>query len=111
MMELPNKEKAHVSLEKLKDYLLSETHAVGKAKVKLLRSFGFNENNVHLLKEGLTAIARTGKIKEAILSTYGVIYIVEGTLVTPDGSFIEMRTIWIIDKGQAEQRFVTAYPL
>jgi len=35
-MELPNKEKAYIPLAKLKDYLLSETHSVGKSKAKFL---------------------------------------------------------------------------
>ncbi|MBU4273979.1 hypothetical protein L6249_02330 [Candidatus Parcubacteria bacterium] len=111
MTEVPNKEKAYVSLKKLKDYLLSETHSVGKSKAKLLRSFGFNETNVHLLKEGLIAIAQTGKLREALKSKYGVKYIIEGKLGTPDGRSIEMRTVWIIEKKQTEPRFVTAYPL
>lgn len=111
MAELPNKEKVYISLEKLKDYLLSETHAVGKSKAKLLLSFGFHKANVHLLKEGFIAIAQKGKIKEAVQSAYGVKYIIDGTLATPDGGFIEMRTVWVIDKSQAEPRFVTAYPL
>jgi hypothetical protein len=111
MTELPDREKAYVSLKKLKDYLLSETHSVGKSKAKLLRSFGFNETNVHLLKEGLVVIARTGKVKDAVSSNYGVKYIIDGKLGAPDGRFIEMRTVWIIEKKQKEMRFITAYPL
>lgn len=110
-MDLPNKEKAYISLEKLKDYLLSEKHAVGKSKAKLLRSFGFNEDKVNLLKEGLIAIAQNEKIKEEIPSAYGIKYIIDGKLTTPDGKLITMRTVWIINKGEAEPRFVTAYPL
>lgn len=111
MTELPDKDKVYVSLKKLKDYLLSETHSVGKSKAKLLRSFGFNETNVHLLKEGLIALAKTGRLEEAMPSKYGVKYIIDGKLGTPEGRFIEMRTIWIIEKKQKELRFITAYPL
>lgn len=39
-MELPNKAKAQIPLEKIKDYLLSEAHAVGKSKAKYFRSCG-----------------------------------------------------------------------
>ncbi|MFZ3091650.1 MAG: DUF6883 domain-containing protein [Nitrospirota bacterium] len=67
-MRLQNKEYAYVPLAKLLDYLLSETHPVGKSKAKYLRSLGFNEINVNLLKEGLLAIARSEDVKEAISS-------------------------------------------
>ncbi len=110
-MELPNREKAYIPLSKLKDYLLSETHSVGKSKAKLLRSLGFNETNVDLLKQGLISIAHSGDVKEAISSLHGVKYIINGLLKTPDGGSIKMRTIWIIDKGHERPRFVTAYPL
>lgn len=110
MIQFLNREKAYIPLSKLRDYLLSETHSVGKSKAKLLRSLGFNEMNVNLLKEGLTAIAHSGDVKEAMSSPHGVKYIIDGLLPTPDGGSIKMRTIWIIDKGHERPRFVTAYP-
>ena len=111
MTEFRNRENAYIPLSKLKDYLLSETHSVGKSKAKLLRSAGFNEANVTLLKESILAIAHSGQVIEAISSPHGVKYVIDGLLKTPIGGFIKMRTIWIIDKGQERPRFVTAYPL
>lgn len=110
-MELPDREKAYIPLSKLKDYLLSETHSVGKSKAKLLRSLGFNEMNIDILKQGLIAIAHLGDIKEAVSSPHGVKYIIDGLLKTPDGGSVRMRTVWIIDKVKDRPRFVTAYPL
>ena len=110
-MELPNKENAYIPLQKLNNYLLSETHSVGKSKAKLLRSAGFNEMNVTLLKEGLIAIAHSGDVNETISSLHGVKYIINGLLKTQHGGSIKMRTVWIIDKGQERPRFVTAYPV
>lgn len=110
-MELPNRENAYIPLSKLKDYLLSETHSVGKSKAKLLRSSGFNETNVTSLKEGLLAIAHSEQLIETDASPHGIKYIIEGELKTPTGGAIKMRTVWIIDKGQERPRFVTAYPV
>lgn len=110
-MELPNKENAYVDLEKIRDYLISEKHAVGKSKAKLFRSFGYNEGNVNLLIAGLVSIVKAEKIKEAIPTEYGVKYIIDGKLKTPDGRLLEIRTVWIINKGEEKPRFVTAYPL
>jgi len=110
-MEFSNRENAYIPLSKLKDYLLSETHLVGKSKAKFLRSFGFNEMNIDMLVQGLISIAHSGDIKEVLSSPYGVKYVIDGLLRTPAGGFIEMRTIWITDKGQVRPRFVTAYPI
>ena len=62
-MEFPNRENAYIPLSKLKDYLLSETHLVGKSKAKFLRSFCFNEMNIDMLVQGLISIAHSGDIK------------------------------------------------
>ena len=109
-MRLPNREKAFIQPAKLIDYLLSETHAVGRAKAKFLRLFGFDETNVGLLEQGLLAIAKTQEVLSATSSPHGMKYVVDGTLQTPIGGLINLRTIWIIDKGQDRPRFVTAIP-
>jgi len=110
-MKLPNGENAYIPSLKLKAYLLSETHSVGRSKAKFLRSIGFNEFNVDLLKQGLLAIAHSEDVKDTISSLHGVKYIIEGSLQTPVGGYIKMRTVWIINKGQERPRFVTAYPV
>ncbi len=76
-----------------------------------MRSLGFNEANVQLLKEGLLEIAKTKDVVEVITTPHGVKYVIHGDMATPVGLVIKMRTIWIIDNGQERPRFVTAYPL
>ena len=111
MLEFPNRENAYIPLSKLKNYLLSETHSVGKSKAKLLRSLGFNEMNIDILMQGLISIAHSGEVKEVLSSTHGVKYVIDGSLRTPAGGFIKIRTVWITDKDQFRPRFVTAYPV
>jgi hypothetical protein len=110
-LKLPNNQNAEVDLRKLSDYLLSEAHPVGKSKAKYFRSFGFNSENIEMLKQGFIAIARTEDVKEAISSPHGVKYVLDGSLQTPARVFIKLRTIWIIDKGVEIPRFITAYPI
>lgn len=110
-MKLPNRENAYIPPAKLKAYLLSETHSVGKSKAKLLRSLGFNETNVEPLKQGLLSIALSEDVEDVISSSHGVKYIIEGEIKTLGGGVIKMRTVWIVDKGQERPRFVTAYPV
>jgi len=110
-VKLPNSSAAYIPSGKLTAYLLSETHSVGKSKAQLFRSVGYNELNVSLLKDGLLSIASTEDIMDTQSSEHGIKYAVEGSLQTPVGGTLKIRTIWIIDRGQERPRFVTAYPV
>lgn len=110
-MKLPHKEKAYIPLLKIRDYLISETHPIGKSKAKFFRSVGFNETNIDLLKQGLLTIAHTEDVKEEVSSMHGAKYVIDGLIQTPRGKTVKVRTIWIIDKGQIRPRFVTTYPV
>ncbi|GJQ37159.1 MAG: hypothetical protein JETCAE01_31690 [Anaerolineaceae bacterium] len=110
-MELPNKSKAQVPFEKIVDYLLSETHSVGRSKAKYFRSYGFDEENAGLLAEGLLSIAQDSPIESSEQSSFGVKYILVGDIETPNGDIIQIRTVWIIEGNLDFPRFVTAYPV
>ena len=109
--KIPNPDQAVVSMQKLTQYLLSETHAVGKAKAKFFRSQGYNENNAGLLADGLIFIANSEEIKKEVASPYGVKYIIDGNLITPNKNEISIRTVWVIESHDNRPRFVTAYPV
>lgn len=109
-MKLPNYNKAHIPQAKLDDYLLSPTHPVGKGKAKFFRSFGFNEHNADVLEVGLLAIAQTEEVLEVNRTAFGVKYIIDGTLLTPENTVINVRTVWIMEDGEERPRFVTAHP-
>jgi len=110
-LQLPNKEKAYVPRHKIMNYLLSETHAIGKSKARFLRSLGFDENTAGELEQGLLGIAQTGEVKESIVSPHGTKYVIDGFLETPRGVSVRIRTIWIIEVEHQTPRFVTAYPI
>lgn len=110
-MELPNKANAFVSIRKVSEYLISETHAVGKSKAKYFRSLGFNEQNVGQFQQGLIRLAQEEYVTEVGETIYGKKYIVDGNLETPRGDMIRLRTVWIIETGDSVPRLVTAYPL
>ena len=42
---------------------------------------------------------------------FGVHYVIEGSLITPDGRNPDVRVVWIIDDGDDTPRLVSAYPL
>lgn len=110
-MKLPNSTNAFVPHAKLTDYLLSKTHIVGKLKARFFRSLGFNENNIEKLEEIFLHIASTQDIKTTISSPHGTKYIIDGSVQSPNGKTIHLRTVWIIEVNNDRPRFVTAYPV
>ena len=110
-MKLPNKEYAFVTKSKIKDYLLSEKHFVGRSKAKFFRLYGFDETNIDKLEKSLIQIAQLYDIKKEETSPHGKKYIIDGKLLTPENRSVMIRTIWIIDKNNDKPRLITAYPI
>ena len=107
---LPNVENAYIPREKLADYLLSETHAVGKSKARFFKAHGYNEDNLHLLEWGLLSVPRYNEVDEQVTLIHGTKYVVNGDLQTPRGTTVTVTTIWIVEPPGERPRFVTAYP-
>ncbi len=110
-MQIPNNANAYVPFEKLVGYLLSETHAVGKSKARLFRESGFDETNIAQLERELRNIAQNENVEDIIHSPYGTKYVIDGSMKTPKGGVVRIRTGWIIETGRDNPRFVTAYPI
>ena len=110
MKRIPNYERAYIPGQKLNEYLLSETHAIGKAKAKFFRSLGYNDDNVERMERELIHIARTEFITEETKTYFGIKYTVDGEISTPNGISAKVRTIWITEPHDERPRFVTAYP-
>ena len=110
-MRLPNTEAAQLDQDKLRRYLLSETHPVGRWKARFFRGIGFDEANVALFERALIEIAKTEEVMETLTTLHGTKYVVEGLVRSPSGHLVRLRTVWIVDTGQDRPRFVTAYPI
>lgn len=110
-MKLPNRHKAYISPDKLNNYLLSNSHLVGRIKAKLFQSLGFTRRNADELERGLLKLAHDAEVRDIISSQYGKKFIIEGAIETPSGNKIAIRSIWIIETGAESPRLVTAYPI
>lgn len=109
-MKLPGAQRAYVPLSKLTDYLLSETHAIGRTKAAFFYRAGFTRERAGDLRAALLELARRGKVTEVIETAYGMKYVVDGELRSPTGENIKLRTVWIVEKDESRPRLVTAYP-
>lgn len=109
-MWLLNRDKAFIPEQKFQNYLLSMTHPVGKSKAKFFSNLGFNKTNVDQLENKFLRIAQEEEVLTTKNTSYGTKYIIEGSLNYSQSSVIMIRTVWITEIGNQEQRFVTAYP-
>jgi len=93
------------------DCLSAFALASGRAKARFFRRFGFDASNTDLLRDELLALARQADVVRTEPTAYGTKYVVDGSLSTPSGDEVVVRTVWMIEKSEPDApRFVTAYP-
>ena len=107
---LPNRDKAFVPREKLAGYLLSETHPVGGPKAAFFRRHGFGDASIAELEAQLLEVARTAPVVQVLQNPYGTKYVLDGSVLSPSGTLLSIRTVWIIEASDERPRFVTAFP-
>ena len=107
---LPDAAKAVIEPSKVRDYLLSSSHPVGRFKAVVFLALGYTQENWEKLRDDLLVIARTGEAVRAEPSTYGQKYEVSGKLAGPNGQVRHFKTIWLVESEKSVPRFLTAYP-
>lgn len=109
-MQLPHAWQAVVPRAKITDYLLAVQHPTGGSKAVLFLKHGFRREDADLLRLRLKELAIQGQVSETVSTRYGTKYVVDGSVSTPSGNRLWLRSVWITPKGQTAPRFVTAYP-
>lgn len=109
-MTLPHAKQAIVDPAKVRDYLLSTEHPVGRAKARFFAELGFNRDNWGALQAALLSLAQTEVALLGEESPFGQKYVVRGTIQGPAGVAAAVVTVWIVLRGEATPRLVTAYP-
>ena len=109
-MKLPGVDEAVIESAKIREYLLSATHPVGRFKAMFFKSLGYSDSNWRRLEADLQQIARSGDATHSQESPYGKKYVVGGTLIGPSGRWAHVTTVWIVLTGKSVPRLVTVYP-
>jgi hypothetical protein len=108
-VELPNKNKAIIPPEKLRDYVLSSSHPIGKFKAAFFQSLGYTAENWERMEADIRVLLEN----DATLNErteYGQKFEVRGQIVGPSLRSAEIVTAWIVLKNESVPRFITAYP-
>ncbi|GIL13272.1 MAG: hypothetical protein BroJett038_19920 [Chloroflexota bacterium] len=111
-MKLPNREKAVVPRPKIVHYLLDLSSENGRAKARFFLTFGFTIETWEVMAQALRQHAHDHEVTRIEKRPpFGIHYVIEGTLNTPDGRNPAVRVIWIIDEDDDIPRLVSAYPM
>lgn len=109
-MKLPFVDQLIVSETKLKDYLLSDTHPLGRTKAAILRQFGYRRDAWSVLATDLIDLVKLNEVSGQEKTQFGIRFVVDGILDTPSRRPLPLRTIWFLDNQERIPHFVTAYP-
>jgi len=108
-MKLPNADNAVIPAEKLRDYLLSSSHPVGRFKAVFFHALGYTDGDWERLEADIRSIL-TNDATVGEQTNYGQKLEVRGSIAGPADRSAEIVTGWIILKGESIPRFITAYP-
>ena len=109
-MKIPAAEHSICDDAKVRDYLLSFEHPVGRAKARFFESLGFTRVEWRLLQVSLLQLSRDGEAELGTSTVFGQKYLVHGTIQGPTGETAAVVTVWIILTGETTPRLITAHP-
>ncbi|MFH1707779.1 MAG: DUF6883 domain-containing protein [Planctomycetota bacterium] len=109
-MKLPFAHQVVIENSKIREYLLSPTHPIGRYKAAYFAVAGYGPGEWRRLGQDLRALAHTGDACEGQSSQYGRKYEVCGMLKCPNGRVIEVMSIWLVRKIGSKPRLITVFP-
>ena len=109
-MKIPNNNQSIVADKKITDYLLSETHEIGKFKAYFFKGFGFDLTDIDTFKDSLIQHSIDRDIEITKYSDFGIKYELKCEINTPDERNPCIVTVWIVENGDESPKLITAYP-
>ena len=109
-MKFPGGDRAVVEPAKLRDYMLSREHPVGRFKAAFFEALGYTQADWRRFERDLRALCRSCDAVEGQASPFGRKFEVRGTLTGPAGRHGDVVTVWVVLVGDDVPRFVTAFP-
>lgn len=108
-MPFPDAERAVVTEEKVRDYLLNPSHPIGGPKAAWFASIGYSIDNWQDLVDDLLLLARSADDFLAKASRFGVRYEATGRIGRPNHRPADVITVWSVERNSSP-RLITAYP-
>ncbi len=109
-VKLPHPSDLDIDPRKVRDYILSLEHPVGRFRALFFAKLGFTAENWEEFSGQLRRIPVEGEAEAAARTSYGQKYTVRGSIVGPTGRSADVVTVWIVRVGESSPRLVTVYP-
>lgn len=110
-MKLPNGNRAHVDIAKLRDYSLDPAHKEGRHKARVFAAaLGLTRNDVDWLRDQLLAAARTFDCQPGQKTDHGQRYLLDFALAH-QGKSARLRSVWNVRPKEDFPRLITCYVL
>lgn len=109
-MLLPNAERAEIDAAKLRDYLLSPQHPLGRFKARFFGALGFAADRWEELESALRSQHLTQESEPPSYDALGQKFTIRAILKGPNGQSALVVSVWFVRAGETVPRFVTAYP-
>lgn len=107
---MPHADRAVVEDAKVRDYLLSPVHPIGRFKSVFFLALGFSGDRWDLLRDALLEFGRVADANPGQPSPHGTKFEIRATLTGPSGRSAKVTTVWMVSNGQDFPHFVTAFP-
>jgi hypothetical protein len=108
-VRLPRADAVEIDIRKVRDYLLSAKHPVGRHKARFFAALGFTEASVTEFTAEIRRIAATENVVSVEDTGVGRKYTVGGELKGRVGT-AAIDTVWIEERGKSFIRLVTVLP-
>lgn len=109
-MRLPDASYAVVEDAKVRDYLLSPDHPIGRFKARVFAVAGYRRNDWTRLQHDLRALASTIDVVPGAPDAHGQRFVGVGVLPGLAGTVLPVVTVWLIPFPGEPPRLITAYP-
>jgi len=108
-MKLPHADHAIIEIAKLRDYSLNPLHPEGKHKARVFASsLGFTAKDAEILRNMILGAIMIEEAIGSVVDEHGGRYVVDFATEGLRG-IVNIRTAWIIDRGETVPRLVSCY--
>ena len=109
-MKLPFAEQAIIPEAKLRDYLVSTNHPIGRHKSVFFAALGYNAGNWPQLEADLRSQHLKSDAELGERTEYGQKYLIRSPLIGPNGRQANVLSVWMVRDEEQVPRFVSAMP-
>jgi hypothetical protein len=109
-VRIPHADRAVIDPRKLREYLLSRSHPLGRHKARFFRALGYGPSNWARLDRDLRFQHLTAPVAHVTETRHGTVFEIRAILRGPSGRSAGLVSVWIVRHGERHPSLVTAYP-